>query len=109
MMTLVDSLVAGLNTERTRVARRTFSYAAPIDPSRAVTVPLTQESLPVEALGTQGCIGGGAAAALAGRAISPTPSAAAEANSKPSRFLVRIYGSPPCTGGSSAGITTPKS
>ena len=75
-----------------------FSYAAPSDPSTAVIVPLTQESLPVEALGVQVGTTGGAAAALAGRAIKPTPRAAAEAKSNAIRLLVRMYGSPPCLG-----------
>ncbi len=97
-ITFVDSLVAGLKTERTRVPSLMFSYAAPSDPSTAVTVPFTQESLPVDALGVQVGTTGGAAAELAGKAIKPTPRAAAEAKSNAMRLLVLIYGSPPCAG-----------
>ena len=81
--------------------RRTFSKVVPSDPSSAVTVALTQESLPVDTFGVHVAIAGGRAAELAGKAIKPTPRAAAEAKSNVRRFLVLMYGSPPCPGGSS--------
>ena len=39
---------------------------------------------------------GSAAAALPGKAMKPTPRAAAETTSAAIRLLVRMYGSPPC-------------
>jgi hypothetical protein len=97
-ITFVVSLVDGSNLERTRTPRPTFSVVAPSDPSNALTRSVSQESLPEVAGKAQVGTTGGVAAALPGKAIKPTPRAAAEAKSNAMRFLVLMYGSPPCAG-----------
>jgi hypothetical protein len=90
-VTLCVSLLDGWNRERTRTPRRMFSNALPIGFGVPVVRIVPQESLPGVFGKTQAGTGGGAAAALDGKAIKPTPRAAAEARSNPTRFLVRIH------------------
>ena len=71
--------------------RRIGSNTPPIGALTAVVRIVPQESLPVVFGKVQLGTTGGAAAALPGKAIKPTPRAAAEARSNPIRLLVRIH------------------
>src|SRR6185295_24896 len=94
-LTLVVSLVP-VKIDRTRTPSLMFSSVEPIGGASAVVRSVPQESLPAPAGGVHVGTTGGAAAELAGKAIKPTPRAAAEHKSSAMRLLVRMYGSPPC-------------
>ena len=68
------------------------SSVAPIGAATAVVRIVPQESLPAVTGAYRSGQPAAPAAALAGKAIKPTPRAAAEARSNAMRLLVRMYG-----------------
>ena len=90
-VTLVVSLVVGVNCERTRTPKPMGSSVGPIGADTGSTNTLAQESLPVVTGKVHVGTGVGAAAlALPAKAKKPTPRAAAEHRRNVIRLLVRI-------------------
>src|SRR5687767_40022 len=84
----VVSLADGSNCERSRKLGAMRSNVPPDGGANAFTRSVAQESLPAVAGNVQLGTDRGAAAALAGKAIRPTPRAAAEARSNAIRLLL---------------------